>query len=277
MIPTLPVHAIEDSAVSVGERFLVGSFEDYGPGAWQRVPHRHAFVEVVWVREGSGIHWIDGVAHAADAGTVHVVAPGGIHHWDPGTVPIAGTLVLFREDFLAGRGGPGARTWTSGGAHPDAEGAARIERLLTELATEASVCDPDRELAMRGLLTAFVVLTSRMLPPASSRPDGLAGRFDDLVRRRPRATLTVAECARHLGVTPGHLSDAVAAATGATAGERIRAEVLHEAQRLLATTELTCAQVAASLAFDDPSYFSRFFRREAGVSPTRFRTETRAA
>lgn len=49
-------------------------------------------------------------------------------------------------------------------------------------------------------------------------------------------------------------------------------EVVHrrlalEARRLLRYTNASAVQVAAELGFDDPSYFSRFYRRMTGVRP----------
>jgi AraC family transcriptional regulator, transcriptional activator of pobA len=40
---------------------------------------------------------------------------------------------------------------------------------------------------------------------------------------------------------------------------------------MLLYTDESAARVAASLGFDDPSYFSRFFRRETGQTPKEFR------
>ncbi|MFC7612733.1 helix-turn-helix transcriptional regulator [Actinokineospora soli] len=72
-------------------------------------------------------------------------------------------------------------------------------------------------------------------------------------------------------MTPGHLTQAVKAATGRPASQLVREARVHEAKRLLLRTELTVRQVAARVGFGDPAYFCRFFRRETGVSPGDFR------
>ena len=256
---------------------LVGSFAEDGPGPHTTIPHRHDFVEIVWVHAGSGTHLIDASEFAARPGTLHIVAPGQVHCWHPDSVDIDGTLVLFREEFLTGPGGLPARTWSGGMATPDAATGARIDRMLEELRTELIGDHEDRDTVVRHQLSALLLVCSRaMVAPARPR-HVLAVAFQRLVRERRSATLTVAECARRLNVTPNHLTEVVTADTGRTPGTLIRSSVLLEAQRLLARSSLSCAQVAGELAFEDPSYFSRFFRRETGVTPSAYRREHAAA
>jgi AraC-like DNA-binding protein len=44
-----------------------------------------------------------------------------------------------------------------------------------------------------------------------------------------------------------------------------------EAKRLLLHSEVNVAEIATQLAFDDPAYFSRCFRKHTGRSPIDFR------
>ena len=53
--------------------------------------------------------------------------------------------------------------------------------------------------------------------------------------------------------------------------EIIRQRLLLEAERLSAHTEMAVSEIAYALNFEDPAYFSRFFRRLAGQSPGEFR------
>ncbi|HEY8231852.1 MAG TPA: helix-turn-helix domain-containing protein [Vicinamibacteria bacterium] len=61
-----------------------------------------------------------------------------------------------------------------------------------------------------------------------------------------------------------------------SAGRVVRRRIALEARRLLTHSDLTAAQVGFRLGFDDPAYFARFFRREAGEPPTDFRARARA-
>ena len=48
---------------------------------------------------------------------------------------------------------------------------------------------------------------------------------------------------------------------------------LQEACRALATTERKLEDIAASVGYDDPFYFSRLFKKHLGVAPSDYRRE----
>jgi two-component system response regulator YesN len=52
---------------------------------------------------------------------------------------------------------------------------------------------------------------------------------------------------------------------------------LSQAKRLLANPDMPVTDVAAAVGFDDPSYFTRVFRREEGLSPSEYRAAAQRA
>jgi AraC-like DNA-binding protein len=70
---------------------------------------------------------------------------------------------------------------------------------------------------------------------------------------------------------PKSLSRATQELTGLGAQQYLARRRALEAQRLLAHTSLPVAQVADRLGFDEATNFVKFFRREAGCTPTEFR------
>jgi AraC family transcriptional activator of pobA len=96
-------------------------------------------------------------------------------------------------------------------------------------------------------------------------------RFRRLLERDHAKEHAVSAYARAVGLTPGHLNALCRRALGRTAGACIRERLGLEARRLLLYTDLRAAEVATRLGFADPAYFSRFFRRECGTSPSAFR------
>lgn len=81
----------------------------------------------------------------------------------------------------------------------------------------------------------------------------------------------VAGYASLLGVTPSHLNRTVKAETGKSAGEWIDNARLALARELLCDNSMPMSEIAERLCFSEASYFSRFFRKMTGISPSAFR------
>ena len=57
--------------------------------------------------------------------------------------------------------------------------------------------------------------------------------------------------------------------------EVIRQRRLLDAKRLLSHSEMSVSEIGYHLGFEDPSYFSRFFRRYERCAPAEFREQIR--
>lgn len=111
----------------------------------------------------------------------------------------------------------------------------------------------------------------RAAGPAADPRAELVRRYLALVEARHAERPAVADLARALGVSPAHLGRACRAAAGRSAQALLHARTVLEAKRRLAWTAMGVAEIGWSLGFSDPAYFSRFFARETGLSPTAFR------
>jgi AraC family transcriptional activator of pobA len=105
------------------------------------------------------------------------------------------------------------------------------------------------------------------LHPADATVDALRKLVDEHFRRER----LIAFYAETLAMTPDRLNDHVKRATGVTAGHLIRQRVLTEAKRQLVFTTQPIQEIAYDLAFSDPSHFTRFFRKQTGLTPQAFR------
>ncbi|MCB0581082.1 MAG: helix-turn-helix domain-containing protein [Phaeodactylibacter sp.] len=83
---------------------------------------------------------------------------------------------------------------------------------------------------------------------------------------------TVNQLCRALFVDPSNLYRKLAALTGMSPSRYIRSFRLAKARKLLAETSLPIASVARECGFADQAYFSRVFKREYGMPPTRYRS-----
>ena len=77
--------------------------------------------------------------------------------------------------------------------------------------------------------------------------------------------------ADYLAVSPNYLNSVCRNATEKTAGEMIRSRIILEAKRLLVNSGMDISQIAYELGFEDLSYFTKFFKAAAGMTPKQFR------
>lgn len=75
-----------------------------------------------------------------------------------------------------------------------------------------------------------------------------------------------------LNVHVNHLNRVLKEATGKTTTEIIASRVVQEAKILLRQTSWTVSEIANALGYEEVSYFSNFFKKQAGASPVSFRS-----
>lgn len=108
----------------------------------------------------------------------------------------------------------------------------------------------------------------------------VSGLFTELLERQfpvdsPAFTLqlkTPADFARSLSVHVNHLNRSVKENTGKTTSEHIAARIVKEAKALLLHTDWTISEIAYSLGFEYPSYFTLLFKKHTGIPPNQVRT-----
>jgi YesN/AraC family two-component response regulator len=84
------------------------------------------------------------------------------------------------------------------------------------------------------------------------------------------------EVARLCEMTPSRFCREFKANFGMTFLECVSRQRVLAAKRLLANPDMSVTDVAAAVGFADPSYFTRVFRKQQGVSPTDYRAQTSA-
>ncbi|WP_407915131.1 helix-turn-helix domain-containing protein [Kitasatospora sp. NE20-6] len=269
--------------------FAIGSFESIGPESLAAYPHRHTFFEIAIVTGGRGRHVLDFVPDPLEPPRLWVVSPGQVHHWQDAR-DVTGWVILFNEDFLLGHpdDAEALRVVAAGPQPgPGPRLAARMTALATEMHDEYRSGGEGYVEVLRAALHILVVWAVRLSapspvpqPPSPAGPSAgrgaeLAAGFARLVARAGPGDRSIGRYARELGVSAAHLHEVVRRQAGRTPGQLIREQQTLEAKRLIAATNLTIRQIAAEVGFDDPAYFSRFFRRETGLSPVAFRREVR--
>lgn len=105
----------------------------------------------------------------------------------------------------------------------------------------------------------------------SSPRDRVAAEAQRFISGKYASGFTAAELEEALGFSYKYIGTKLKAATGLSIREYQRELRFREAQRLLAQTNMQVSEIAAQLGFYDVFSFSKLFRREKGISPTKYR------
>lgn len=104
-----------------------------------------------------------------------------------------------------------------------------------------------------------------------SRDEEVMDSFLQLVQKHYKQEHSLGFYSNRLCMTSKYLSSVVKKVSGKTAGKWIDYYIVMEAKSLLKDTEKTIQQIADELNFPSQSFFGKYFKREAGVSPSQYR------
>lgn len=247
-------------------------------------PHRKNYYMIALLESGESRHWVDGKAYSGRPGCIYIGNPQQVHvKEERGT--LTGPMVCFTPDALP------TADWAEfsvlrnpANLHelflPEAEFEWILQSMKT-IRSEAQAHDRWRRSGIAGGLQLLLSQVSRIYDENSvgslrgKQPSSLVRRFQDLVSRHYAEWATVRQYSRHLGVTPGHLSDRIRKDLGRSPLALIQERRILEAQRLLVYTDSSIRAIARQLHFAEEGHFSRTFRRLVDSSPSDYRKVNR--
>lgn len=285
----MSIRSIEFSRRKYGPELLVdvGWVHDLDGFILDDEPHRLLFYDILLVTSGEGRLRIDEGIEPVEPDTLLFTSPGQVRRLHARGLdgPVLFFVGEFVEDFFADplflfrlhffhrhhaqrhlRLSPARAAWLI----------ERLEKMRSELRNLRG----DSVHLLRAILYEVLITLNRWYAAehgtgADTQASPQVFRFLKLLEMSFRSEHQVAPYAARLGVTPGHLSHLTRSHLGLSAGTLIRSRLLAEARRLLLYSDLTAREVGYKLGFEDPSYFSRFFKRGAGRSPSDYRATHR--
>jgi len=290
---SIEVHNLEDFRNQLGIPQVI-YFRNLGSMKHAQKPHRHSFYVLLHIESGHGHHIIDSEAYPikADTPMISLLSPCQLHFWDLDD-KLRGTAIRFSDELFYSLQ-PKDTTHT---AHElieiidcpflyitDAKTQVRIRNIINIMKQECHGAKMGRDIIFIAYLNILLVLMGRICQQQIKSFNcinshhyypSLVNSFRSCVSCNFIEHRNISWYAKKLGVSEGHLYDVIKKETGSSPGWIIRREIVSEAKRLLAHTELTIAEISYKLNFDDPSYFSRIMKREIGMNPSHFRNVVR--
>ena len=149
-----------------------------------------------------------------------------------------------------------------------------------EAAFVAEIMDRIHAAAARGdtgyIVRAFDLVLYGLQSPAETKAHPLVNQFLEMIFDRSRVLDSVSGYASQLGISPSYLNKLVRTQTRHSAMDWVEIARINWAKGLLKDRSLSVSEVSYAVGIDDPSYFTRFFRKVTGQTPSEYRHQVAA-
>jgi AraC-like DNA-binding protein len=249
---------------------------------------RRNFYKISFINGVGRVHFADKWIEAGQPVLIFS-SPRVAYAWEaaPDEVNQTGWFCVFTEPFLqAGdRIGPLQESPLFGNNSlpvffPNQEQQIEITLIFQKMVREMESDYEHKYTVLRNCLHLLLYEAMKISPTAAAHKQinassRIAHLFFDLLERqfrfdKPSEPLLLRgpqDYASSLCIHVNHLNRAVKEITGKTTSEHIAARIVQEANMLLQQSDLSISEIAYSLGFEYPAYFTRFFRKNTGHPP----------
>ncbi len=248
--------------------------------------HRHDYYEIIWLRKGKGLHMIDGVDYPYSGSVLFLLSPGQMHQIRP-QEKADGYVIkflpsLFRHTTDADIYLTGSNVFDNIQAQPVLKVTSSLYAVLDDvfgkLATEFNTDEQDKERIMLSYLQILITHIERLKRTSQheiNNPIGadfhLFQQYKSAVEKHYRQEHGVQQYADRLFTQTRTLNTISKKYAGKNAAAIIADRIVLEAQRDLYHNLKTIKEIGYDLGFDDPAYFTRFFKKQTGFSPLEYK------
>jgi len=247
--------------------------------------HRHKYYELVIItdcEEGEYSHNIDFITYPLQAGRIYFIAPGQAHAWNikQYNKEYKGFLVTFNEDFILNGDRLLERETlklfdpmdTTPYIEFDAKRFNETFPTMSLLEMEYLKKRTNYSL-LRALLETLLHYMSALKFESHETLDFNCQRLVDLrklIEKHYKQERHAEFYARKMELSAKRVNEISRELSGQTITQLIHRRVLLEAKREIISQSKTIHCISDELGFENPSYFTRFFKKHEGVTPTEF-------
>lgn len=168
-------------------------------------------------------------------------------------------------------------SWNVPVLFPSEEEVIMLENLTSVFYQEMKSKDELQLEMLQMLLKRFLILCTRIYKSQSNYnvlekdQQDIVREFNFLVEQHYKTKHSVAEYADLLNKSPKTISNLFGKVHDKTPLQMIQNRIMLEVRRLLKYSSKPISEIGYEVGFNDPQTFSRFFKKNEGVSPSEFR------
>jgi len=253
--------------------------------------HSHDFYSILLVTKGTGILRINNDAYQVKPQTICLIAPNQTHSFD-GLEDVEGIIFFFCQDFYVEEFSYvrllNVFSYTSRLDRSDCNPCLALsdQEYTPVMATIASIhheyelstAANNSAIIIRSFLNIMLLKLSSLYESKSEKSEQLNKSDSILIHTLAHLIDSYFIREQHLGfytsafnVTERQLNDICNKHFNCGLKKILQERLMQEARKLLLSSELSVAEIAYKLNFEDNSYFNKVFKNKIGLTPRRFR------
>ena len=242
---------------------------------------------IIWIKDGMSKYQIDFSIYDIDTECIFFLTPGQVFKVESEEIKI-GYRLAFSQDFYCVET-QSKETGCNGVLfnniyevpfiNPNKSEKSELEAIILKMFDEFKNPGAAHKEMLNTYLKLFLIVATRiklrqqdMNQSEKDVPDpNLVYEFSQLVERNFRKYHSVSDYANLLNLSPKTLSKQLHRLKGKSPSVLIKDRLILEAKRDLNYSNLSVKEIAYQLGFDDPAYFTRFFKKSTNYSPNHYK------
>jgi len=267
------------------DNFYIRPFSDHlKVNRFIEKPHGHDFYLVLLITKGIGTHYIDHKTYKVEPGTFFIVSPGQVHCWDLSN-QTDGYVMFFKKEYFLLDFNHDKLTklpfLKSSSSVPYLKLNDGEFNVLKDLCIKINLEYQNGKFKHHEMIRLFLNVLFVELSRVYERDKGertvysydlmQLNRFEILIDGHFKEHRSLICYAEDMNISLKQLSYLCKKTIGKKPSEIILDRIVLEAKRLIVHTDLSISSIASELNYSDNSYFTRFFKKECGVTPDQYR------
>ena len=264
------------------------------------IPHKHEFIEMVYILSGTAMHRVDGKTSRVKRGDLFIINMDTVHAFyvDPEPQePFVAYDLMFTPEFFD-RSIPGSHALEALSSsfmfyslfgsrqefHPYFSVSGSSYTMFGELfnkiylehrGREKGYLEIIRAYMIELIITIFRMEDSGARRPGSARNHRAVDYIIRYIREHYREPISVQELADRVYLSRDYLGRFFRETTGLTITAMIQKVRIEHVCHLLSATDRTVSDIAADCGFEDMKFFYGVFKKHMGLLPGDYRRRTR--
>lgn len=240
------------------------------------LPSKFDFYIMILCLTGGSIRKVAQYEYNVKEYSLQLIPPEAIHSFHDIYEDTKYYTILFEKDFCSEIDILNFHNYYFDNVDLDLEVFNKIKKLYEEIEYELVNEQKYSITYARNLLIQILIILKReklKTEIKKSRADLICRQFLSLVETHFNLRRTIGRYSELMGLSSKHLSETLKKELGKSALHFIHERILKEAKYLLIYTDSSISIISNDLNFQNISQFTRFFKKNTGVSPKKYRIE----